>query len=459
MSDTATAEQTLHYQHVAFLFCPTGNYCREDRCQSYFKFNLIPTMRAPLEECESAGMITSLGARVSLIDAPAEKLNETEFIARVQALQPNLFVIVTTFGSLELDLAWAKKLKELFTATEICLRGAPCYVQSQEILNRTPAVDFCIRGEYESIFKDLLLNGPQSARGVVFRRGREICSNPQPALEADLDFFPFPNRTIIKPELYTVRGKGRKQATIRVQRGCPYTCTYCLVHTVNGNQARHRSPASIVREVQSLVAEGINHFYFRADTFSLDRDWTLELCRQLTEQCPTARWVTTTRVERVDREVIAAMAKAGCYGISFGVDVASSKISKLVMKKADLERAENAMRLCDQFKIISLAYIMIGFIWDNASTVKEAEDFIYKIRPDLVTVHFAHPYPGTVYYQQVLDSSNHLKIVNTREAQSEPALETQALSSLFLKRAAQRILYRHYLRPRVISSVVRKVLL
>ena len=59
----------MAYQRVLFLFPPTGAWCREDRCQSYFDLELVPSMRAPMEECESAGAVREAGATPFLIDA------------------------------------------------------------------------------------------------------------------------------------------------------------------------------------------------------------------------------------------------------------------------------------------------------------------------------------------------------------------------------------------------------
>lgn len=443
----------LAFQKAVFLFCPTGTYCREDRCQSFFDFELIPSMRAPLEECESAGAFKKVGLQHSLIDAPAEKLSDDEFLKEVLNLNPDLLIIGVTFGSLVQDLSWVKKLKSYLGGATIGIRGAPCYVWSQKLLAENPELDFCVQGDYEAVFEDIATKGTSSARGVTYRDiTGAIRSNPAPLIQ-NLDVLPLPDRSGINPKLYKVRGFGKPQATIRVQRGCPFTCTYCLVHTVSGDKARHRSPESVASEMTSLMEQGIKHFYLRAETFSVNKKWAISLSKILAKKCQGARWVTTTRVECVDDDVIAAMKAGGCYGISFGVDVASKKIGELVKKVPRLEDAHEAMRLCDKHGIISLGYFMIGFIWDTEDTISETEAFIRDVRPDLLTIHFAHPYPGTRYYEDILGSVG--KVVSLK-AQAEPALATQSLSPVKLKSAARRMLVRHYSRPKVIYSLIKK---
>lgn len=448
----------LKFKKIALLICPTGTYCREDRCQSYFKFSLIPSMRAPLEECEIAGAISSLNGKSIIIDAPAENLSKEEFIKRVVNFNPDLIILSVTFGTLLDDLGHAKTLKNIFTKNiKIGLRGAPSYTNAKSILLKNNVVDFCLKGDYELAIKNILNNGIYSENGCIYRdQNGKIIENENLNYARNLDDLPLPNRKSIKKNLYTVRGTKKPQATIHVQRGCPFPCSYCLVHTVSGSKARHRSPENIAQEINSLIKDGVNHFYFRAETFSLNKKWVLALCKLLLKETPNIRWVTTTRVELIDEEIIKAMKLAGCYGISFGIDVASKTIAKKVNKFVEPEIIKKAMRLCDKHSVISLAYIMIGFIWDTKETIKEAEKLMLEIRPDLITIHFAHPYPGTKYYNDV--KKINLKVLS-KKAQSEPAHATNSLSLKFLNKSEKKILVKHYFRASTLMSLLKKTVL
>ena len=327
-------------------------------------------------------------------------------------------------------------------------------MRSKPILEENPEVDFCLHGEYELIFEHLAQYGLEKAPGTSVRdgSGRVISYAPPPL--RPLDELPLPDRSTINSLLYTVRGSRKPQATIRVQRGCPFPCTYCLVSVVSGNKARHRSPESIANEMKMLMDQGISHFYLRADTFSLDKKWAMEVARSIARECPGARWVTTTRVECVDAPLLQAMRNAGCYGISFGLDVASEEIGVLVKKPPRLKEAEHALRTCDRFGIISLVYFMIGFIWESEQSLRETSRFIKQIRPDLITIHFAYPYPGTSYYEAARSAGF---ISDKTRAQAEPAIELPGFSTERLQKFSKRILLTHYLRPSVIYSIVRKM--
>jgi anaerobic magnesium-protoporphyrin IX monomethyl ester cyclase len=451
----AHPDGALVYRRALFLICPTGAFCREDRCQSYFRPELVPSMRAPMEECEAAGALRAAGAEPFVVDAPALGFSDEETLAEVSRIAPDLVVLVATFGTLDDDLAWAARLRQRFPAVTIGVRGAPCYVLADEILSRAPDVDFCVRGEYELVFESIARHGYRDAVGTVYRDGGRTVAARASGLSGDLDALPWPDRSVIDSSRYRVRGLGRPQATVRVQRGCPFPCSYCLVHTVSGAQARHRSPESVAAEIAAVQQTGIDFFYLRAETFSLDRRWAVQTCEAIAERCPGARWVTTTRVECVDEELIGSMRRAGCYGISFGVDAASRAIGEKVGKKPDRRRASEAMRACDAHGVVSLAYVMIGFLWDTVETLDEAGEFLHAVRPDLITIHFAHPYPGTRYHDDV--TAARVSLASPR-AQAEPALASHTLSPQELERHARRMTRRHYSRPPVLASLARKSL-
>src|SRR3569832_1674182 len=90
----------LAHRRVLFLVCPTGAFCREDRCQSYFRPELIPSMRPPMEECEAAGALRAAGAEPFVVDAPALGLDAEQTLREIARLAPDLVVLVANFRTL-----------------------------------------------------------------------------------------------------------------------------------------------------------------------------------------------------------------------------------------------------------------------------------------------------------------------------------------------------------------------
>jgi radical SAM superfamily enzyme YgiQ (UPF0313 family) len=396
-----------------------------------------------------------MGGAAIVIDAPANQMPDTQVIAKTKEFCADLAIVTLSFGTMQADLNFIRCLKRSIPDLLIGVRGAPCYVWCDELLNENSEITFSLSGDYELCIADLL-GDAINPRGVSRKIGGQVLKVP-PAYASNLDDLPNADRSSINKEKYLVRFSGQPQATVRVQRGCPFPCAYCLVHTVSGSIARHRSPEHIAAEILELQEAGYKYFYLRAETFSVNQRWALKLCQVLSAKCPGINWVTTNRVECVDEELLSAMKKAGCYGVSFGVDVGSELIASKVNKPLNLKAAEQAMRLCDKVGIVSLAYIMIGFIWDTEETLRETKDFIRRLSPDLVTVHYAHPYPGTDYYNTIQNELLSIKI-DAGGAQAKPALALPTMSVAELNRWGKAILRSHYSRPRSLFSLTKKLL-
>jgi tRNA-2-methylthio-N6-dimethylallyladenosine synthase len=72
----------------------------------------------------------------------------------------------------------------------------------------------------------------------------------------------------------------RVKAWIPVQRGCDYACTYCIVPTTRGAE-RSRPLADVVREVESVVAEGMTEVVLLGQTVNSYHDGATDFAQLL----------------------------------------------------------------------------------------------------------------------------------------------------------------------------------
>ncbi|MCU7851052.1 MAG: tRNA (N(6)-L-threonylcarbamoyladenosine(37)-C(2))-methylthiotransferase MtaB [Candidatus Thiodiazotropha sp. (ex Monitilora ramsayi)] len=71
--------------------------------------------------------------------------------------------------------------------------------------------------------------------------------------QLDLDIMP---QSAIEPDTTGLLERGRQRAFIKVQDGCRYRCTFCIVTLARGDE-RSRPAADIVSEIRHLQREGI----------------------------------------------------------------------------------------------------------------------------------------------------------------------------------------------------------
>jgi tRNA-2-methylthio-N6-dimethylallyladenosine synthase len=104
--------------------------------------------------------------------------------------------------------------------------------------------------------------GPDGYRGLPdlidrARRGERAISTTFDLEEHYEDFAP--------------RRFDKVKAWIPVQRGCDYRCTYCIVPTTRGSE-RSRKLADVVREVETVVAEGMSEVVLLGQTVNSYHD-------------------------------------------------------------------------------------------------------------------------------------------------------------------------------------------
>jgi len=141
----------------------------------------------------------------------------------------------------------------------------------------------------------------------------------------------------------------------------------------------------MVDELQLLHdSQGIRHFCFADDALTIDREATIGLCDEILSRGLKIAFHATTRTDCVDEEVLAKLAAAGCYGISYGIETGSEALLEEMNKENDIENSVRAMRLTRAAGIQSTALIIAGNIGSarrlNYSVVGDGVNDILSLR-------------------------------------------------------------------------------
>jgi radical SAM superfamily enzyme YgiQ (UPF0313 family) len=171
---------------------------------------------------------------------------------------------------------------------------------------------------------------------------------------------------------------------VTASRGCPYRCTFCATPHLEGRPDRRRSPAKLADFVASH-REYLN-WQFYSPTFTLDRKWCFAFFEELRARDVDILWRCTTRVDRLDRELVQAMAQAGCHMVGIGVETLGPTL-EMIRKEIDRKQTETAIRLLLDHGIDAKAYIMLGLPGQGVDEIRETIDFVTglgaKIRPTM----------------------------------------------------------------------------
>jgi radical SAM superfamily enzyme YgiQ (UPF0313 family) len=281
----------------------------------------------------------------------------------------------TICSSYPLTLRIAQGLRQARPGVRILLGGPQASVVDVPTLERFSWVDFVVRFEAEESLPRLLDaletdRDPGGVAGITFRRGGQVVRTPSaPAIE-DLDRLPLPAYARY-PYLRQAR-----YIPLELGRGCPYACTFCSTNDFFRRSFRLKSPRLVVEQMTRLKAEfGIAIFDLIHDMFTVDRRKVVEFCQALLAAGEDLCWSCSARTDRVDDELLALMAEAGCRGIFFGIETGSQRLQQTVKKRLVLSEAMARIRAASDHGMETAASLITGFPDETSADFADTVDF------------------------------------------------------------------------------------
>lgn len=210
---------------------------------------------------------------------------------------------------------------------------------------------------------------------------------------ASLDSLPYMARDLLDEQEGVVH--------ICTQRGCPFPCSYCAAGSTlelyKGNEyGRRRSCQNVIDELSHIQKNGILNFViFEDDTFTLDRKWVREFCRQYGAEIGVG-FSLHARVETMTLEMIEELSNAGCQHIVYGVESGSYRVRKEIMKRPVAnERFLEVFNWSKNSNIRVIANFMLGLPGETKRDIDMTLDFIKELEPDDFAYCVFYPFPGT----------------------------------------------------------------
>jgi len=226
---------------------------------------------------------------------------------------------------------------------------------------------------------------------------------------ADLDGLPFPLRSEGRMTAYRLcdlmwpaASCQHNVALVLASRGCLNNCDFCASSTVWGQGVRFRSPGNIVAELQDLKCQfETNAIVIIDQSFGQAKQWTLDVCQSIRQANLGMSWYHQSNLT-VDREVLQAMAEAGCTKIGFGLEGISPRAVERIKppNPSDFDVVNDLFDFCNSLGMFVKIYLMIGFPWETEEIVAEYLDCIRRLRGNQVKISYMTPFPGTAYWKQ-----------------------------------------------------------
>jgi len=322
--------------------------------------------------------------------------------AQLREARPDVVGISTFTFNRHASLRLAALVKRVLPGAFVVLGGPhPSHLHRQLLVDH-PEVDFIVRGEGETTLPqllDTLANGadPARIRGLALRRDAEVIDTGWPEPIASLDSLPSAAEGF---EAYGV--DPRTQLTYLItSRGCPAKCTFCNTPEFWGTRIRFRSVDHVLRELRFLRERfGLLYVSFRDDTFTVQKKRILELCEALREERLYFLWDCQSRVNAVDFDRLAAMRRAGCVHVQYGVESGSARMLEKIAKDIRLEQIELAAAATRSTGLVFSVYLITGVEGETEIDVQATVDLLERIRPHDAMVTPLAVFPGTGLWEE-----------------------------------------------------------
>lgn len=442
-------------KRILLIYPPSPVLNREDRCQQPTKELIVIPPLPPADLMYLAAVAEKQGFEAKIADYS----QSGDYEADLREFKPDYLVVNIATPTLEHDLDAVKKAKEICPNITTVAKGAAFLTLGEKIVNEHNELDFGILGEAEDTLKDILDNKPKNnILGIYYKENDEVkFTGKRPFIE-DLDSLPFPARHLVNNNIYRRPDNNKVQATIKVSRGCPFHCFFCLATPVSGAKVRRRSHENIVAEIRECVEKyNIKNFLFWSDIFNIDKDWTMKLCQAIIDSGLKITWSANTRADTADYEMAKMMYKSGCRLVSIGVESGSQYMLEKMGKKITLNDVRRTVKVFKKAKIRIYNYFVIGLPWETEETVEETIKFAIELNSDFISFYTATPLPGSRFYDYALEHNLFDKETSFENAYYYPAVNTHNLTRERVFELHKAAIKRFYLRPLYILKMLFRI--
>lgn len=246
--------------------------------------------------------------------------------------------------------------------------------------------DAVVTGEAETAWLELLRDLECGELKRVYR-GRAC----------DMKDLPTPRYDLLSDKFFV-------RKVIQATRGCPFTCSFCTVPTLN--------PGFRLRPVQDVVRDAsydaFPHWWQRKvvwfwdDNLTINRKYIHEL---LTALKPLKKWWLTQASMDIakDEKLLDLMRDSGCIGVFLGIESFSAEsLGDAHKRQNKIENYKNAVAAIHKRGIAVMAGFIAGFDHDTRKSIEEMADRIMEIGIDVPFLSVMTPFRGTPVYHELL---------------------------------------------------------
>lgn len=374
------------------------------------KASIVNPIHPTLGLATIAAVARDRGHSVKILDMSWRAYDYEMVRSAIREFKPDIVGVTATTALMNQLRDISVLVKDISPEILIVAGGAHPSAMPEETIRET-LCDVVFTGEADFSFADVCDGRPlHEIAGLHYRDGEEVISTGLRTPIADLDDLPMPAWDLYDPEDYRkishLIARRPPVTMAEFSRGCVFKCDFCASKITMALGYRKKSPERCAQEVKRMYELGFREFMLADDIFTSDQKWAIAVCEAIIETGVDMVWSCTNgiRVESANSELFEAMAKAGCYRVSFGFESGNDAVLRSFGKggRASIEQGKNAVRLARAAGIDTMGFFLLGLSPDTEDTMKETIEFASQIPVDLMKFGLAIAFPGTKMFNDYM---------------------------------------------------------
>lgn len=359
-----------------------------------------------------AGALIRQGHDVRILDL--NKHSRTELVNLIKSFSPGYLGVSFSTPLAEEAYLLAGLAKKIKGDIIVIAGGAHPSALPAEVLG-SPDIDMVCVGESDYSVAEAVTKDPAAlAEGIACKDkcGGGILYKEKNRFIEELDDLPFPAWDLFEIKEYKTNrfiARANPAGFIETSRGCPYGCIFCNKR-VFGRNFRAKSVKRVVEEMGYMLSCGFRELHIVDDCFSFDIERAKGICAEILKRKIKFPWVTSNgiRADRVDKELLTMMKRAGCYRVCYGIESGDDAILALVQKGETLEEIRKAVKMSRENGLEVVGFFMLGLPAETKETMQKTIDFARELDLDFAKASITIPFPATPYFEE-LDNNGRIK--------------------------------------------------
>ncbi|MCK5312537.1 MAG: radical SAM protein [Desulfobacteraceae bacterium] len=365
----------------------------------------------PLElEITAAGIDKKHEARI--IDLSVQKNPKELFFKTLKKFKPDLIGFSAYSTAVHLVKNLAKKTKEILPQSHIIIGGIHATLRPYDFNH--DYISAIVRGEGANAISDIIKNLEQ---GYKISNSSNILSPADPDFESNsrknpppyvnVSSIPLPRRDLVDRSKYfciwTHSDTGKldnmfpQVATLRTSVGCPFSCSFCVIHHVMNKAYLQRTPEDVVDEIENLKED---YIYFVDDEMFINVKRVTKIALLLKERNIKKKYISWARSDTICKhpEVFKLWKEVGLDVVYVGLESMDEQRLKDYNKKTGFETNKKAIKILKFYGIMLHAAFIVHPDF-NKQDFRSLEKDVIDLCPSEVSFTVLSPSPGTQLFK------------------------------------------------------------